>query len=248
MTEPCGYVADWWKDRMAASLERKKTAAAPNGAAKLGDSFLIVTEGKVTESVYFKLLKQDLKFYAVTVQVIPGDAPDPRHVIETAARVAKQQTELFRKGLLGLREPSKFDHVWAVIDTDVAVRMGYWNDVKQLAQARKVKLAHSTPCFEFWLLLHFGYTTRADLVNGDAAKSAVKEAIGRDYSTNRKIAESVMPAFMPLWPQAATHAGRVRQHHQAAATPVPANPSTEIDVLVPALNDAAPEHARKNIP
>lgn len=233
---------------MAAGLARKKAVAMPKGMAKPGDTFLIVTEGTVTEPVYFKLLLKDIQLYAVTVKVIPGDAPDPRRVIKTADHEAREQPKLFRKGLLGLKEPASFDHVWAVIDTDVAVRMDYWNDVKQLAQARKVKLAHSTPCFEFWLLLHFGYTTRVDLLDGDAAKSAVKKAIGRDYSTNRKVAESVMPMFMPLWPQAVTHAGRVRQHHQSAATPEPANPSTEVDLLVRALNDAAPEHARKIIP
>ena len=41
------------------------------------------------------------------------------------------------------------------------------------------------------------------------------------------------------------HGEQVRRHHEAAATPQPANPSTEVDRLVRAMNDSAPEHLRK---
>ena len=45
--------------------------------------------------------------------------------------------------------------------------------------------------------------------------------------------------------KAALHAEQVRQHHETAGTPLPANPSTEVDRLARALNDSAPEHLRK---
>ena len=248
MTEDCGYDPNWWKAPKAASLERKRRAALPSATAKPGDAFLIVTEGQVTEPVYFEFLLADLQLYAVRVKVIPGFASDPRHVVRDAAEQAQKQQEEFKRGRLALTEPAKFDHVWAVIDTDVAVRMGFWNDVKQLAAGRKVKLAHSTPCFEYWLLLHLQDTTRGNLVNGDAAKHVVKEELGRDYSTNEATARLAMPLFMPHWPTAVQRAGRVRSYHFDAATPDPANPSTEVDRLVRTLNDSAPEHARKTIP
>jgi hypothetical protein len=125
---------------------------------------------------------------------------------------------------------------------------GFWNDVKQLAAARKVKLAHSTPCFEYWLLLHLRDTTRSDLVDGDAAKSAVKQELGRDYSTNEETVREVMPLFMDLWPEAVRRAKRVRKLHADANTPEPANPSTEVDRLVQALSDSAPEYTRRSFP
>jgi hypothetical protein len=132
------------------------------------------------------------------------------------------------------------------VDTDVAVRNHIWNDVRQLAAAKKVTLAHSTPCFEFWLLLHLvGFTTRADLVNGDAAKSGVKQALGREYSTNEETAREAIASFLAKWPESVGHAEQVRRHHHGADTPQPANPSTEVDRLVRALNDSAPEHSRK---
>lgn len=248
MSDECGYDAGWWKAARAASVERKKRAAQAGATAHPGDTFLIVTEGTVTEPVYFEFLKNDLQLYAVHVMVMPGWASDPRHVIETAVKTVKDQQTKRRAGRLAVNEPEKFDHIWAVIDTDVAVRMGYWNDVKQLAASKKVKLAHSTPCFEYWLLLHLKDTTRGDLVDGNAAKRAVREELGRDYSTNEETAREAMPLFIPHWPKAVQHAGRVRTHHHDASSPDPANPSTDVDLLVKALNYSAPEHARKTIP
>lgn len=246
MSEGCAWNPNWWREAKAASLERQRRTVAASALAKPGDAFLIVTEGTVTEPVYFDLILRDLQLAVVRIKVQPGDHSDPRHVIRTAERKAKEQVRKARKGVLGITEPAKFDHVWAVVDTDVAVRMGFWNDVQQLAAARRVTLAHSTPCFEFWLLLHVaGFTTRADLVDGEAAKSAVKHALGRDYSTNEQIAKEVIASFLSKWPEAVNHAENVRRHHQGAATPQPANPSTEMDRLVRSMNDSAPEHLQK---
>jgi hypothetical protein len=128
----------------------------------------------------------------------------------------------------------------------VAVRDRIWNEVASLAKVRKVKLAHSTPCFEYWLLLHIqGFTTRSDLIDGDTAKRAVKHALGMDYSTNDETVRVVIPSFLKNWPEAVVHGERVRKHHEAAVTPSPANPSTEVCTLVRALNDCAPTHLRK---
>lgn len=236
----------WWQAAKAQSLARRAAVAAANATAKAGDAFLIVTEGEVTEPVYFELLRFDLQLPAVRIRVEPGKASDPRHVIESAATEVKDHARRAKKGLLSHTEPLRFEQVWAVVDTDVAVRQGFWNEVGDLAAARKVKLAHSTPCFEFWLLLHIqGMTTRSDLVNGDAAKSAVKHVLGRDYSTDERVARAVMPTFIANWPEAVVHAERVRAYHRDASTPPPANPSTEICALVRALNDSAPFHLRK---
>jgi hypothetical protein len=245
MSEDAGYNPNWWRVEKGLSLERKKRrAVAASALAKPGDAFLIVTEGRVTEPVYFDLLRRDLQLSVVRIKVQPGDASDPRHVIRTAEREAKEQKRKARKCLLGINEPEKFDHVWAVVDTDVAVQEHFWNDVKQLAAAKRVTLAHSTPCFEFWLLLHFGFTTRS-LVDGTAAKSAVKHALGRDYSTNEGTAKEAIASFLSKWPEAVGHAEKVRRHHEGARTPKPANPSTQVDRLARALNDSAPEHRRK---
>jgi hypothetical protein len=246
MSEDAAYDPNWWRAKAALSIARRQRQAALAAEARPGDEFLIVTEGTVTEPVYFDLLRRDLRLPVVRIKVQPGDATDPKRVILTAEREAKEQQRKARKGLLGISEPAKFDHVWAVVDTDVAVRNHIWNDVKQLAATRKVKLAHSTPCFEYWLLLHIvGFTTQL-LVDGAAAKRAVKDALGRDYSTNKETAKEAIASFFSKWPEAVGHAEQVRRYyHENARKPEPANPSTEVDRLARALYDSAPAHYRK---
>ena len=234
----------WWKAKEL-SLQRKAAAALRASCACAGDSFLIVTEGTVTEPVYFELLRESLQLSTVTVKVMPGKASDPRHVIQSAADEVKNLTYRMRRKKVAVTELEKFDHVWAVIDTDVAIRQGFWNDVVQNARDLKVNLAHSTPCFEYWLLLHLKMTTRGDLVNGDAAKSAFRNEWGSDYSTNREITEQAFRNLLPAWPTAVGNARQVRQYCASANTPSPANPSTDVDLIVCALNDSAPPHLRK---
>ena len=244
MRDDCGYDPHWWKAEKAASLARKREQQSASAWAKPGDAFLIVTEGTVAEPVYFERLRRDLELSAIRIQVLPGEASDPRRVIEMASREAKAQELRAKRGLLRMDEPERFDQVWAVIDTDVAVRQGHWNDVRQLAAARKVKLAHSSPCFEFWLLLHLRYNTHP-LVDGAAAKSALKHALGQDYAKNAATTQAAIELLIPKWPAAVANAERVSRHHQQAATPEPANPSSEVWQLATAMNDSTPEYQRK---
>jgi hypothetical protein len=243
MPENAGWDPNWWRSERALSIERKAAAALAEAEAMAGDSFLIVTEGEVTEPTYFDQFRRALHLSAVKVVVRPGDASDARQVIETAARLAQRQIDRATRGVLAINEPTKFDQVWAVLDTDVPERKRIWPDIVALAGQRNVRLAASTPCFEFWLLLHRRYTT-APLRNGDAAKAAVHAEIG-DYSTNQEIARNAIAQILPSWPDAVVHAGRVRRYHRDAASDPPANPSTEVDRLATALNYSAPEFARK---
>lgn len=234
----------WYKAREL-SLERKAISALRSACASPGDSFLIVTEGTVTEPVYFETLRESLQLSAMTVKVIPGEHSDPRHVIQSAADEVKELARRVRKKKIGVTEVEKFDHVWAVVDTDVAIRKGFWNDVVQKARDLKVNLAHTTPCFEFWLMLHLRMTTRSDLTDGSTTKKAFRNELGRDYSTNRETTEEVMKFLIPKWPDAVKNAQHVRKHHAAGNTPSPANPSTEVDRMICALNDSLPTHLRR---
>jgi len=236
----------WWKVARAQSLERKAAIVASNAGSQPGDAFLIVTEGQVSEPIYFELLRSALQLPAVKIRVEPGSASHPRHVINSAAKEAAAHAERADRGQVSNAAPKRFDQVWAVIDTDVAVREGIWAEVVQLAHSKKVKLAHSSPCFEFWLLLHIqGYTTRADLDCGDTAKYAVKKALGCDYGTNEKKARIALSKLFEKWPDATIFAEMVRKYHLVAGSDQPANPSTEVCALVRALDGSAPLHFRR---
>ena len=75
MSEDCAWNPNWWLEAKAASLERKRLAVAATALAKPGDAFLIVTEGTVTEPIYFDLLLRDLQLSVVRVKVQPGTLP-----------------------------------------------------------------------------------------------------------------------------------------------------------------------------
>jgi hypothetical protein len=51
----------WWQTAKEMSLARRAAKPSRHIYAKPGDSFLIVTEGKVTEPVYFELLRESLQ-------------------------------------------------------------------------------------------------------------------------------------------------------------------------------------------
>jgi hypothetical protein len=70
MTEDAAYDPQWWRTEESLSLQRKRLAAITTAPAKLGDSFLIVTEGKVTERLYFEATRATLQVNAVTVRVV----------------------------------------------------------------------------------------------------------------------------------------------------------------------------------
>ena len=60
------------------------------------------------------------------------------------------------------------DSVWVVADGDVNYRNpdpvtakdGQLARARKMAEAKGIQIAISNPCFEFWYLLHFQYTTR----------------------------------------------------------------------------------------
>ena len=126
----------------------------------------------------------------------------------------------------------------------MATRHNQWNEVTNLAKSKKVQLAYSTPCFEYWVLLHLKYTTRP-IEDGESAKKLIEETFGQPYSTNEDETKQAFQQIIVNWPEAVKRAKRVREHHEAGGTDIPANPSTEVDHLVQLLNNAAPLHKQR---
>jgi len=233
----------WWKEEKARSIERKTAAKHLASGVNPGDSFLIVTEGTETEPIYFELLRNDMKLSVVEIHIQPGDGSHPKNVIATAVRLAgERKAEMEKNRENQSFSKTAFDHVWAVIDTDVAVRDGIWDEVKSAAEKENILLASSTPCFEYWLTLHVGFST-APIFDGGTAKGALKKA-GYDCASRAAALISV-PKLIPLWTEAVRHAKRVRKHHTEGRTTDPANPSTNVDILLQALDDSMPSSRRR---
>ena len=113
---------------------------------------LIVCEGRCTEPYYLGGLLEHLGVNAANAHIQTGS-------YKTDA------LSLVRDARARFRSTPEYDHVFVVLDGDQA----HLNEARReagkgMAKAGggrvTVELIVTSPCFEYWLLLHFEYTTR----------------------------------------------------------------------------------------
>lgn len=105
--------------------------------------FVIATEGKETEQIYFSIFNGDEYRKNVHVQILPtrkGES-SPQSVLKRLQQYASAK---------GVRPG---DELWVVVDVD---RWGEQalNALCQTCQQAGYDVAISNPCFELWLILH----------------------------------------------------------------------------------------------
>lgn len=108
----------------------------------------IVCEGKVTEPNYFNGWLRH-KGYKL---------PNPAYKAKdnSPLGVAREAKRLYREALK-LKIPEGQIHVWAVFDKDGHANIPAAFD---LLRDLPIGIAFSSVCFEFWVLLHYDYTSR----------------------------------------------------------------------------------------
>jgi hypothetical protein len=131
---------------------------------------LILCEGEVTEAEYFRE-KGRLHRSLVDVRVDSGGAP--KTLVERAAQMKKTAAQAAR------RDPNEgYDEVWCVFDVD---QHPYLAEAKQQAYDNGIQTAISNPCFELWILLHFG-DQRAHINCADLARECRQHIPGYEKS------------------------------------------------------------------
>ncbi len=116
---------------------------------------LIVCEGAKTEPYYFVEIRNRYRLNVADVVVV-NEGSAPITVVNAALDLQKRELNL----------GEKFDIVFCVFDRD---EHATYDEACAVAKANKLKLARSWPCFEFWLLLHFGYTRKPYARSGKAS-------------------------------------------------------------------------------
>lgn len=133
------------KARRAKDLARRKSSRAPY------DRVLIVCEGSKTEPNYLRELIDCLKLSSANVEVDGDSGSSPVSVVQHAKRRYREERD---KG-------DAFDRVYCVFDKDTHTT---YNEAMDACAGFRpsgiVQAIPSVPCFEYWLLLHFTYTTR----------------------------------------------------------------------------------------
>ena len=111
-------------------------------------TFVIATEGEKTEHDYFAYL--DRVHQEINVILMPADdgQSQPRQVLD---KILCKKQELDEDEL-------KTYHYWIVIDHDRRPRPDL-EQVMQDAKDNQIFVADSNPCFEAWLIQHFGPLT-----------------------------------------------------------------------------------------
>lgn len=105
--------------------------------------FVIATEGKKTEEIYFSVFKGDEYRKNVLIEVLPtrrGES-SPKHVLKRLHKYAQR---------VGVREG---DELWIVVDVDSWGTQSLNQLCLECTQSG-YNVAVSNPCFELWLALH----------------------------------------------------------------------------------------------
>lgn len=203
------------KAKSARDLLRKQGKRAPY------DRVLIVCEGSKTEPNYLRELIAYLKLNSANVEVYGSCGSSPISVVTYAK---KRYLEEKRKGDL-------FDRVVCVFDRDSHVSYARaLNEISNLKPKNVFQVINSVPCFEYWLLLHFEFTTKKFLTTGSKSSCANLIKDLEKYLPNYDKGESgIYKRLMDKTDQAIRHSKRALKQGQEAGTD---NPTTKMHELV----------------
>lgn len=215
------------KARKGAALERQKTERARSSR------FLIVCEGTKTEPNYLKELVCDWRIRPQAVKIAPNDGNSPDRILEYAIKLYEEDAH----------NGDSFDRVFCVFDRDTHTTFtATVQRIRDLANAdppRPFEAITSAPCFEYWLLLHFGYT---DAPFHAAGKKSVCDNLIKvlrtkpDFKTYGKGQSGI---YGLLKNKITTAIEAAKNARAAAATSGQTDPHTQVDTLVEALQALA---------
>lgn len=188
------------------------------------DKVLIVCEGEKTEPYYFNELKKHYRLHSATIHVDGKSKSTPSQVFSRAQKLAEQAKSL--------NDP--YDRVYCVFDKDN--HACYEQTRIDIKNSNFVAIT-SVPCFEYWLLLHFKYSTKTYENDGSstAANNVIKDLkrfIPNYSKTNRDI-------FAKLHEKQDTAIEHASKANDVAKEQNTDNPSTNMHELVKYLKKLA---------
>lgn len=185
---------------------------------------LIVCEGEKTEPNYLRALIDDLELNTANIKITKNTAgSSPRNIVDFALQEYKKDKD--------------YDRVYCVFDKD---RHTNYNEAIDLIRRTRMGKGHiiqattSVPCFEFWILLHFTFTTKQfDTGQGSICANVISDLKNHmpDYE---KGATNTYRATKDRLTEAITRAKRVEHYCKTGATDMP---STKMHELVEYLQN-----------
>lgn len=204
------------KPKKTADLRRKGPERDPY------DRVLIICEGEKTEPIYFRELRDHYNLSTANISVTPAQGSDPLSVVRYAK---KRQRDESRQG-------EKFDKVYCVFDRDEHTN---FDAASSQLNYSDILAARSWPCFEFWLLLHFGYQRPPfHPARGKTAAQLCQSSLKTELPAYTKGMSGIFDALLPHLDAGIQNAAKA---HLDAQQTGDKNPSTEVHELVKYLRD-----------
>jgi len=204
----------------AGQLARRKPQREPY--AKI----LIVCEGEKTEPNYFQGAKDHYALNSANVEICGECGSDPVSIINYAKLRYREERDA----------GDAFDKVYCVFDKDAHPNYLQAMDAISGATPKHTFVAiNCVPCFEYWLLLHFNYTTQpyAAQHNNSACNQVLAEL--RSYMPG--YTKGLKDVFADLVGQLDFAIQNARRALQAAQASGADNPSTQVHQLVEYLQN-----------
>lgn len=211
------------KARLNKSIGRKPPHRPPY------DRVLIVCEGAKTEPNYFDELIKHFRLINVKnlkIEIIGDDCGSaPITIVELALKKNKESDD--------------YDRIFCVFDKDN--HTSYNEAIDKIKRARlkpghSIQAINSIPCFEFWILLHFEYTTAPFSATGkdSICHSLIKNKLCNHIPEYDKGKKEMVQRIIPKLDTAIKHAKMIETYHKTSGTD---NPSTKVHILVEYLQN-----------
>lgn len=208
------------KARSARDLGRRK--AQRESYARV----LVVCEGEKTEPLYFDELKDYYGLSSADIKIHGDCGSAPNNIYDYARQKYREAKDA----------GDPFDHVFCVFDKDNHSSYGQTvNDIARAEPKGVYQAITSVPCFEYWLVLHFNYSTQPySHLPGNSACSQVCKQV-RDYILGyEKRYEGI---FSHCFEQLEFAKNNAKRALQAAKQNSTDNPSTRVHELVEFLQN-----------
>jgi len=201
--------------------------ARQRGGRILAKRFLIVCEDDKSAPNYFHALKKHFNLSATSIEIVgSGGHTQPVQVVNQAIKIKVSASD-DASGTL------PFDEVWCVIDGDYGPKIF---NARVKAIANEVKLAISTMCFEYWILLHFEENASAT-IDCDTLVSYLKKTHLAEYEKGKCDFHEIVPNVH----EASKRAEQVRKPGILRGDlPEKQNPCSEVYMLINAILHTSP--------
>ena len=201
------------------------------GTRKVEKKIYILCEGadKHSEYAYLGALIKDtpIKGDKVQIELAPTKYNTGRELVEEASKKIDKKFK-------------NIDEAWVVYDQD-----GYslHKETFESAKEKGVKIAFSATAFEFWILLHYEYTTKQFPKSEDIIKE-LKDKNFIDYAKNSKDVYFLTKEKLPNAKQNAKKIRTEVEKYDGNKKIYERNPYTNLDLLIEEIQDS--EFSKEN--